>query len=272
MTAMTPLNPTPIPEIPLPQAPLERVIGQARFPTILAIHQPEKVAGLQEMLRETYPNLSREEVHRIEFGSDETPNVHKEIIWRFADKAKKPNWRVSLGINFVALETSSYDSRDNFLNRLHAAFSAVEQVFGPASATRLGLRYIDRLVDDAARRVDELIHPEVLGIAQPSDNLDSTLRESVLHQMTETQFQARNDVFVQGRWGALNKNMTYDRNALEPIGNPSWVLDLDMFTTKPQPFISENLLTTTTDFAECLYWVFRQMVTVEFLKFYGGKP
>ena len=47
-----PLSPTPIAEVPLPRAPLARVIAQARFPPILAIRDPDKVAGVQEELRE----------------------------------------------------------------------------------------------------------------------------------------------------------------------------------------------------------------------------
>ena len=69
-----PLNPTPIPEVPLARAPLARVIAQARFPPILAIRVPDKVAVVQEALRETYPNLSQEQVHSIELTGGETPN------------------------------------------------------------------------------------------------------------------------------------------------------------------------------------------------------
>ena len=62
MTDPRPLNPTPTPEVPLSRAPLVRVLAQARFPTILAIRDADKVASFQEALRETYPNLSREQV------------------------------------------------------------------------------------------------------------------------------------------------------------------------------------------------------------------
>ena len=51
------------------------------------------------------------------------------------------------------------------------------------------------------------------------------------------------------------------------MAKPSWVLDLDMFTTESLPFTSEGLLTTATSFAEYLYWLFREMVTEEFLTF-----
>ena len=274
MNEPQPLHPTLTPEVPLPRAPLARVIAQARFPPILAIRDPDKVAVLQEALRETYPNLSQDQVHSIELTGGQTPNVHRGLIWRLTDGQKDARWRVSLGVDFVALETSSYDSRNDFLDRLRAVVLAVEHAFKPASVVRFGLRYIDRLIDEAVDRVGELVLPEVLGIirAPGNPNPHPALGESVIHLMTEAQFLAQNGARVQGRWGQLPANATYDPDALEPVAKPSWVLDLDMFTTDSQPFTSEQLLTTATDFAQCLYWLFRQMVTDEFLRFYGGQP
>lgn len=272
MQKLWPLNPTPTPEVPLPGAPMVRVIAQARFPPILTIRNPDRVAVLQEALRETYPNLSQDQVHGIELTSGQTPNVRHSLIWRLADAEKDPRWRVSLGVDFVALETSSYDSRDDFLDRLRTVVFAVEQAFNPAAASRLGLRYIDQLTGEAIDHVNKLIKPEILGIIQPLGDPSPRLGESVIHLMTGAEFLAKDGARVQGRWGKLPANVTYDPDALEPSDNPSWILDLDMFTTKSQPFASENLLTTATGFAKCLYWLFRQMVTEEFLKFYGGKP
>ncbi|MDE2791599.1 MAG: TIGR04255 family protein [Paracoccaceae bacterium] len=272
MTEPQPLNPTSTPEVSLPRAPLARVLAQARFPTILAIRDPDRVADFQDAVRESYPNLNRDQVHSIRLVSGEAPDIRPDLIWRFTDRETGPGWRVSLGVDFVALETSSYGSRSDFLDRLLTVLSAVEESFRPASASRLGLRYIDRLTGEAVDRLAELVHAEVLGIIQAAETLDPSLRASVIHQLTEVQFMSPAGTQIQGRWGQLPANATYEPNALEPIEEPSWVLDLDMFTTESRPFASEELLTTTTGFAECLYWLFRQMVTIEFLKFYGGEP
>ena len=272
MKELQPLSPTSTTEVPLPRGPLVCVIAQARFPPILAIRDPDKVAVFQEALRETYPNLSQEQVHNIELAGGQTPNVRHDLIWRLADREKAAGWRVSLGVDFVALETSSYSSRDDFLSRLGTVVFAVEQAFKPASASRLGLRYIDRLTDQAVDRVSDLVRSEVLGIARSPENPDPALREAIIHMMTEAQFLAQDGARAQGRWGLLPPNATYDPNILEPVDKPTWVLDLDMFTTESQPFESEELLTTATGFAKCLYWLFRQMVTEEFLRFYGGEP
>jgi len=274
MTEAPQLDPRPIPEVHLDQAPLARVLAQARFPPILAISRADRVASFQEALRETYPNLSRDQVHSIELADGQTPNVQQGLIWRLADGETEPAWRVSLGVDFVALETSDYDSRDDFLARLGGVLSAVEESFSPAAASRLGVRYIDRLTGAAVERIGELIHAEILGVIQATDTtdtLDPSLGESIVHQITEAQFRAPGGARVQGRWGWLPANATFDPNALEAVEVPSWILDLDMFTTRSQAFASEDLVTTARSFAECLYWLFRQMVTMEFLRFHGGE-
>jgi len=266
MTGPQPLNPTPTPEVLLPRSPLVRVLAQVRFPTILAIRDPDSVVGFQNALRETYPNLHQDQVH-----NGEALDPHPSPIWRLTDREMAPDWRVSLGESFVAIETSSYDSRKDFLDRLLAILSALGESFQPASASRLGLRHIDRLTGKAVDQIGKLVHTEVLGIMQPTGTLNPLLRDSVVHQLNEAQFLSSGGARVQSRWGWLPAKKTYDPT-LDPIENPSWVLDLDMFTTESQPFSIGELLKTATDFAECLYWVFRQMVTEEFLRFYGGEP
>lgn len=267
-----PLRSLPTSEVHLPRSPLAQVVAQVRFPPILAIHGPETVAGFQEALREAYPHLSKHQVHTIDLAVGPTPNVNQDVVWRLADRERDPRWQVSLGAGFVSLATTGYDSRRNFLGRLRAVVSAVEETFRPADTQRLGLRYIDRLTGDAVERINDLVRPEILGIMRPSGASSSALAGSIAHVMTEAQFVARNDSRVQGRWGVLPPNATHDPDVLEPIADTSWVLDLDMFTSVPQPFTSEDLLTTATSFAECLYWLFREMVSEEFLSFYGGEP
>lgn len=270
------MNPRPLTgpspaEMPLPDAPLARVIAQVRFPKILAIRNPDKTAAFQERIRASYPFLSDDRFRHVVLTPDGGQDVSEGLIWRFADRENKPRWRLSLGVDFVALETSDYESRRDFLSRLSKVVVALEADFKPAEVQRLGLRYIDRLKGDAVARIAELIQPKVLGIVQPTDEPPASLREAVVHVLTEAHFLAEEGV-INARWGSLPSNATYDPNALEPIDEPSWVLDLDMFTPSPQPFESGPLMDTATRFAERLYAIFREMVTDEFLRFYGGEP
>ncbi len=263
-------TPNPI-EVPLSEAPLVRVIAQVRFPPILSIRKEDKVADFQDSLRSDYPHLQRDEVNDVDFRTGQDPVLSRAIIWRLANQSEPSTWRVSLGIDFVAVETSNYSSRGNFLNRLRAVLVSVEKYFQPAAAQRIGLRYIDRLQGKAIDRIGELIDGPVLGILQPSEGPSAALRHATAQSMTQVQFFATEGV-IQGRWGNLPANASYDFDALQPVSEPSWVLDLDMYSPNPMPFESENLVNKAEIFAEHIYSVFRLMVTNEFLKFYGGSP
>jgi hypothetical protein len=89
--------------------------------------------------------------------------------------------------------------------------------------------------------------------------------------MTEARLVAEEGV-IHARWGALPNGVTYDPSVLEPVSHPSWILDLDMFTDQQTDFDREELCLRASLFAQRIYAVFREMVTKEFLLFYGGKP
>jgi uncharacterized protein (TIGR04255 family) len=258
-----PLSGPPPAEVPLPKAPLVRVIAQVRFPPILAIGGSKTVAPFQETIRAAYPISEDERVHHIVVGPSGGPNVKEEHVWRFRDRSR--NWRVSLGTNFVSLETKAYQSRADFLERLRGVISGVENTLNPQEAQRLGIRYIDRLTGPAIERISDLVNSEVLGVSQ------TPVGQAAQHVLTDSLFPAEEGQ-IRARWGSLPPNGTIDPEALEPDRNSSWVLDLDMFRSDPQTFATDELTDTATQFAQRIYTVFRWIVTEEFLKFYGGKP
>jgi len=267
----TPLA-TEIPtEVPLPEAPVVWVIAQVRFPPILSIRKEDSVADFQEALRDDYPHLNRNEVRNIDIRSGQDPGVSEALIWRLADRPVPAAWRVSLGVDFVALETWSYDSRGDFLERLGTVLECVEECFRPAEAQRVGLRYVDRLEGAAMDKIGDLVQGNVLGLLQPGTGPLDTLRQATVHSMTQVQLRAAEGM-IQGRWGNMPPNATHDPDALQPTTKPSWILDLDMYSPDASPFRSEKLVNMTESFAKRIYSVFRIMVTDEFLNFHGGAP
>ncbi len=253
-------------EVPLPHAPLERVIAQVRFPTILSIRNPEKVATFQEKIRRTYPVLNQEQVRRVVLNADQPasdPKIQEDVVWRFSDRDRK--WRISLATDFVALETTSYDNRQDFLTRLRSIVGAVETTMNPQEAFRLGVRYIDRITGPALRDISKFIRREVLGVSL------SPIGAAAQTVLTQTQFRAE-EGSLQARWGLLPANGTIDLGTLEPIDEPSWILDLDMSSTEPLDFSADILGNAAEKFAARVYSVFRWMVSADFLRFYGGQP
>jgi uncharacterized protein (TIGR04255 family) len=66
-------------------------------------------------------------------------------------------------------------------------------------------------------------------------------------------------------------NATIDPAAIEPLDEPSWVLDIDMFSTAPLSFDVETLTGEARRYAERIYTVFRWAVTDVFLERFGGQ-
>lgn len=263
---MTPIGDpflAPAPEqVALLQAPLVRVIAQIRFPKSLAVEDRATAAAFQKLVQDEYPVLRHEQIQSVIVGPEGTAQA-VETSWRFQDIEN--HWRLSLAPEFLALETTHYTSRADFLDRFQRGVAALEQVIAPKLVDRLGIRYIDRVTGPAFTKLPALVTPELLGI------LASPLRKYVRHVATES-LLATDEGVIMMRSAILPPNVTHDPTALEPIGEPSWILDLDMFHQEPQPFEPEVILTRAARFAERIYTLFRSVVTDEFLRHYGGTP
>lgn len=263
-TAHDPLIALPPPEVPLPAAPLVRVIAQLRFPAILSVEKREFIAPFQEAIRKTYPVLRAEQTQGFVLGPQGLSPAPTERVWRFNDVDGM--WRVSLAPEFVALETTNYSSRDDFLKRFAATVQALQQHFDPKTMDRIGVRYIDRVTGLAFSEIRRLVRPEVLGV------LGSPAARHARHTLSESLFEVPGvGAELQARWGTMPVGGSMDPAAIEPIDEPSWILDLDMFRKASVPFDPEQVLDDTRTFTERLYTFFRWAVTSDFLAHYGGK-
>lgn len=252
-------------EVPLPQAPLVRVIAQVRFPVIASVEQRGFIAAFQEALRPTYPVLRPEIAQGVVFGLQGLERASTQTIWRFNDLAGQ--WRVSLAPDFLALETTAYTSRSDFVTRLRTALRALHTHVEPKLVDRLGLRYIDRVELSPTEDITRLVRHEVSGIL-------ATPLAPYTHQALSVSLFAlpeEDHAQLQARWGKIPPQGSIDLEALEPVDKPSWILDLDMFSEAPRPFDPEALVDDVQRYAERLYAVFRWAVTEEFLRRYGGK-
>ena len=257
-----PLRGPPPKEVPLPAAPLVRVIAQVRFPAVLSVEQPGFIAPFQEALRDDFPVLRREQSKVLV-----APQVQlaSSPAWRFMDV--EGTTRISLAQEFLALETVAYTSRAAFLGKLGAATTALCECIRPRVMDRLGIRYIDRVTGKELAKLPQLVRPDVLGVGS------GDLAGNVVHSVSESVFEAPEEsARLLARWGHLPANGTVDPTALEPIGERSWVLDLDMFRQESRPLDAETLLKDAQAYAQRMYSFFRWAVTDEFLTAFGGEP
>jgi len=260
-----PLRGPPPPEVHLPRAPLVRVIAQVRFPPIINIGKDEFIADFQEAIRADYPVLRPEHRQALAVRPEGAAAAARQTVWRFCDT--DGSWRVSLAQDFVALETTSYVSRDDFLGRLERVVAALREYFQPALVQRLGLRYIDRIEGDLVDEIGRLVRPEMLGL------MATPLASGIQHALGDTLLAIPDrDERFRVRWGRIPPRGTVDPNAIEPVDEPSWVLDLDLFSDTEHPFSPDRIKEDGRRYAERIYSMFRWAVTDEFLRRYGGEP
>lgn len=261
----TPLTGPPPVEVPLSNAPLVRVIAQVMFPLVASVEKQGFIAPFQEAIRAEYPVLRPEQSRNVILGEQGVIDARAQAVWRFHDVSGA--WRVTLAPDLLALETGQYTSRDDFLDRLKRVFEALVAHVNPKVIDRLGVRYIDRVVGDHLKDLPQLVRPEVCGI------LSTLMASHARHSISEAVFVLPNNAGqVMTRWGLVPARGTVDPAAVDPIDEPSWLLDVDAFEAETREFDVEASLRRARGFAERIYSVFRWAVTDEFLRRYGGQP
>jgi uncharacterized protein (TIGR04255 family) len=261
-----PLTAPPPPEVPLKDTPLVRVIAQLRFPPILSINSKDFVASFQEAIREEYPILQPIQAQSLILNTDNAHNASAilQTTWCFWDTNR--NWRISLANNAVAIETTKYTSRSEFLSRLKTLLTLIHSKFHLSQVDRFGMRYIDRVSGENLNEISLLIRPEMAGIV--STDLQEYMQQVLHESLFVLPLQ---EAQIAARWGKIPGNVTFDPYSIEAITEPSWILDLDMSSTKEQEFSIDSLMQKAHNFTERLYTFFRWVVNDEFLRRYGGE-
>ncbi len=205
------------PDVQLENSPLVEVICQVRFPIILRIAK-EEPAEFQELIRDKFPSLELEQGFLIQLpglGSQSGPRAEAQsrtFRFRTADEQTV----VSLAPDFYALSTNRYIDWESFAQHLQLVSDAVQRVYKPSYAIRIGLRYINRLTpaNTGCRTIEEifdLLRPE----------LTSQSRSEAWGQAIE----------MQGRLVLADNGarLTLGTRYGEEQGEPFFLLDLDYF-------------------------------------------
>jgi uncharacterized protein (TIGR04255 family) len=262
----TPFGP-PVQEVPLSRAPLVNVIAQVRFPAIMRIEADGGfVATFQEAIRSDYPVLRTERQLGVLVGPGGVQPQDAGTVWRF--ETKDPDaWQVTLAPTFVSLSAKRYTRRSDLLARFTVVIHALEGWLHPTVCDRVGVRYVDRVTGDQLANLSELVRPEVLGVAGDEVVLGSA---EVVHALSDTLFRLDDGSQLRGRWGRLPAGATYDPG-MEPARQPSWVLDLDHYTSQPEDFDLAAIGGKVAEFCDRIYTFFRWAVTDVFLDEFGAE-
>ena len=259
----SPFGDEPLTEIALPDAPLIRVVSQVRFPQIASIEKREFVGNFQEAIRADYPILREEHGVALMVGPNGVSEQAGDRIWRF--HSADGIWRVSLAPTFVALETDKYESRLDFFERFAAVMDAVGETVRPGLWERIGVRYVDRIADDATlERLPSLVRPEVLGLAADhtgDDRLNTFVGQAQFAVDPQTQLLTRTAILPPG--ASLDPSIASTETR-------SWTLDLDMSQHGQFDFDPSDLTDRGRDLAGRVYRFFRWAVTADLLRAFGA--
>lgn len=153
------------PNIVFERPPLRVVLCQIQFPPIYSLLGNAGVTGFQEAIRSDYPSSSRIDASDIHVAANSLASSNRAPTWRFTDKDE--NWTVSIGVNFVSLDTKGpYSHFGDFLTRLKDVLEALHRTVYPDAATRIGLRKINELTNPQVAQPRDwhgLLNPAILG-------------------------------------------------------------------------------------------------------------
>ena len=142
-------------EVPLQRPPVTEVICQVRFPPILRI-SAEGPYQFQDRIREHFPTF--EILQDMLVQAAPLPAQAIMPVYHF----KSPDGRsvAALAVNFFAFSTEAYSSWIDFRKNLTLIARLVRETYSPASAGRIGLRFVNKLTphNTGFAGLDQLVH------------------------------------------------------------------------------------------------------------------
>jgi len=133
---------------------IKTAVCEFRFPTLHEIDGPKPPLAFAKALRKDYPT------HSIMSGVNVSPtNVDRSTTHVF--KSKKGQWAVNLRPSTLSLETSRYDSFDDFEKRIADLVAACQSFIDSDFFTRVGIRYVNMLPYDRSK-ISDWINPTLV--------------------------------------------------------------------------------------------------------------
>jgi uncharacterized protein (TIGR04255 family) len=178
--------------------------------------------------------------------------------WRL--RSSDGAWTISLMPEFFSLETTAYTTwSEDFHPRLAELLDAVTRSVDPATQQRIGLRYVDRIVDPAVRAPQEwegYIAPEFLGPL-----LHPRIGPAALATQQQIDIEVGDEVRSSIRHGYFADPTR--ANAL------TYLLDFDVYRETISAFDPEDIVGVLDAFNLLSLQLFQQAVTMRLLEHLG---
>ncbi len=239
----------PAPRFRLRNHQLALVLCQIRFSTVLRINQDDAVVAFQEAIRHTYPRYAKQQGMTALI----TPQgVQEQAVaaaqHRFDDS--EGTFTATLSTDFVALETRGYADIDDFVSRVVALATAVEEHYAPAEIQRVGLRFINELRLPGAHPSTELreaIAPALLGAVGSNELIDAVVGAQQILELAgdDSRMLVRHGLHRQGTTVDLLLEQTKPNPQLS---QPFYLMDIDAFAERNVSYSVDGIETILREF------------------------
>lgn len=248
-------------EVILDRAPLVRVLCQIRFSSSPELVEDSNERAIAAALTDLLPVRGTIEGIALPLAGLPSAIPQHETMRTFEDVDGA--WKATVAPAFVALETTTYTRRSEFVERLTRVLTALEAAATPPRVTRIGMRYTDRITRPEG--LTHLVNPGLLGMlpeVTSDDMIENQIQQTLL-------VDPKSGSKIQVRSLCLPPNVGFDPS-IQPTPEPSWVLDIDAYSEDARPWLAKDLADTVETLAKRAYQVFHWAVTDDFRKAYGG--
>lgn len=135
---------------------LRQAVCEFRFPTLFELEGTRPPPSFAKALRKDYPVYQANDDLSVSVNGVDKAHVH-------VFTSLKPGWNVTLRAASVTLETTRYDSFENFQKRLKLLVKAAADVIDSEYFTRIGMRYIN-VIPVGSDRVSDWLNPDLVGL------------------------------------------------------------------------------------------------------------
>lgn len=249
----------------LARSPLKLVVCQVRFPETLAAAETRVGLALQEALGgRAQWRLESVKPPTIAISASiggGVPSAQAAEIsgsgWRLL--SPDGQWTVTLMPGSVAIETTRYQSWDDFLSRLTGLLNAVQNILHPEAEERLGLRYINRIEDprvDSPVDWQRWIRVELLGLINHPH-----LGPGVVAAQQQVALDAGDGVKATVRQGFARD---------DGLGSFPYILDIDTYRDEVRPFDPEGIQGAVVRLKRLTLGLFQNVITTDLYDYLRG--
>jgi uncharacterized protein (TIGR04255 family) len=246
----------------LARSPLELVVCQIRHERRLVVGEAATALQVHETLGGAAgPYSSIDEVSGADVSvlmgvGMAAPNVRetKTSGWRLS--SSDGAWVVTLMPDNFSLETSAYTTwTDDFAPRLNALINAVSEHVAPTLEQRIGLRYVDRIIELGLTELaawQRYLRPELLGLV-----IHPELGPGVRSYQEQALIQLADDITAGLRHGPV---IEPGRDVID------YQLDYDIFRQGGRAFDADGIRAAAAQFNIYALQLFQATVSEELLE------